>query len=84
MAMRFLFCTAAVRKAIKGEGACAILRHASQERGTYKCIQVDNGPEFISRALDAGTYNRKIRVLFSGPGTPTDNAHIESFSGSFR
>ena len=40
-------------KAIKGEGVCAILRHVSQERGTPKCIKVDNGPEYISRALDA-------------------------------
>ena len=71
-------------KAIKGEGVCAILRHVSQERGTPKCIKVDNGPEFISRALDAWTYDRKIQLVFSRPGTPTDNAHIESFNGSLR
>ena len=71
-------------KAIKGEGVCAILRHVSQERGTPQCIKVDNGPEFISRALDAWTYDRKIQLVFSRPGTPTDNAHIESFNGSLR
>jgi len=71
-------------KAIKGEGVCAILRHVSQERGTPRCIKVDNGPEFISRALDAWTYDRKIQLVFSRPGTPTDNAHIESFNGSLR
>ena len=64
--------------------ACAILRHVSKERGTPKCIKVDNGPEFISRALDARTYNRKIRLVLSRPGTSTDNAHIESFNGSLR
>ena len=47
-------CLAAyAEKAIKGDGACAILHHVSQERGTPKCIKVDNGPEFISRAPDA-------------------------------
>ena len=49
-----------------------------------KCIKVDNGPEFIPRALDAWTYDLKIQLVFSRPGTPTDNAHIESFNGSLR
>jgi putative transposase len=71
-------------KAIQGEGVCAILRHVSQKRGTPRCIKVDNGPEIISRALDAWTYDRKIQLDFSRPGTPTDNAHIESVGGRLR
>jgi putative transposase len=71
-------------KAIKGEGVCAILKHVSKERGYPRNIKVDNGPEFISRALDAWTYDRKISLQFSRLGTPTDNAHIESFNGSLR
>ena len=46
--------------------------------------KVDNGPEFISRALDAWTYDRNIQLVFSRSGTPTDNSHIESFNGSLR
>lgn len=69
-------------KAIKGEGVCEILEHVSKERGTPKNIKMDNGPELISRALDAWTYDRKIQLVFSRPGTPTDNAHIEYFNGS--
>ncbi|MCE5343878.1 MAG: integrase core domain-containing protein [Eubacteriales bacterium] len=45
---------------------------------------MDNGPAFISRALDAWTYDRKIHLVFSRPGIPTDNAHIESVCGSLR
>ncbi|MGG6302056.1 integrase core domain-containing protein [Pantoea allii] len=34
--------------------------------------------------LDRGMYERGIRINFSRPGTPTDNATVESFNGSLR
>jgi len=46
-------------------------------------IQVDNGAEFISKALDKWAYENKVVLDFSRPGKPTDNAYIESFYGSF-
>jgi putative transposase len=49
-----------------------------------KRIKVDNGSEFISRALDKWAYENKVTLCFSRPGKPTDNAFIESFNGSFR
>src|SRR5664280_48684 len=71
-------------KAIKGETVTAVLDRIKQTRGLPKRIKVDNGPEFISRALDAWAYFNKVKLDYSRPGTPTDNAHIESFNGSFR
>jgi putative transposase len=47
-------------------------------------IQVDNGSEFISKALDKWAYDNKVTLDFSRPGKPTDNPFIESFNGSFR
>ncbi len=47
-------------------------------------IQVDNGSEFISKALDKWAYENGVTLDFSRPGKPTDNAFIESFNGSFR
>ena len=47
-------------------------------------IQVDNGSEFISKALDKWAYENEVTLDFSRPGKPTDNALIESFNGSFR
>jgi len=41
-------------------------------------IQVDNGAEFISKALDKWAYENKVVLDFSRPGKPTDNAYIES------
>lgn len=47
-------------------------------------IKVDNGSEFISRALDEWAYRRGVKLEFSRPGKPTDNAFIESFNGRLR
>lgn len=49
-----------------------------------KRIKVDNGSEFISKALDKWAYEHGVTLCFSRPGKPTDNAFIESFNGSFR
>ena len=53
-------------------------------RGKPERIQVDNGPEFISKELDLWAYSNGVHLRFSRPGKPTDNAFIESFNGSLR
>lgn len=47
-------------------------------------IRVDNGPEFISKALNLWAYQEGVKLQFSRLGKPTDNAMIESFNGSYR
>jgi len=44
-------------------------------------IKVDNGSEFVSKALDKWAYEDDVVLDFSRPGKPTDNALIESFNG---
>jgi putative transposase len=68
-----------VDKSIKGEQVCEALQKIKAARGLPQRIKVDNGPEFISRALDAWAYFNKVKLDYSRPGTPTDNPHIESF-----
>jgi len=53
-------------------------------RGAPKRIQVDNGSEFISKALDLWAYENNVTLDFSRPGKPTDNPFIEAFNGSLR
>ena len=60
-----------------------MMRLLSQSRRP-KHIKVDDGSEFISRALDKWTYEHGVELDFSRPGKPKDNASIESFNGSFR
>ena len=73
-----------VDKSIKGEQVFEELEKIKAARGLPQRIKVDNGPEFISRALGAWAYFNKVKLDYSRPGTPTDNPHIESFNGSFR
>ena len=54
------------------------------ERGLPGEIRVDNGPEFTSKALDLWAYAAEVKLDFSRPGKPTDNAYIESFNSLVR
>jgi putative transposase len=67
------------------EGACvAVLEQLKRTVGLPQQIAVDNGPEYISKALDACAYRNGVKLEFSRPGKPTDNAYVESFNGHFR
>ncbi len=47
-------------------------------------LSIDNGPEFIFKALAAWAHRHGVRLEFSRPGKPTDNAFIEAFNRRFR
>jgi len=44
----------------------------------------DNGSEFTGHLVDLWAYHHGVRIDFSRPGKPTDNAYIETFNGSLR
>jgi putative transposase len=69
---------------LTGERVVAVLERLKRTVGRPERIAVDNGPEFISRALDAWAYQNEVQLEFSRPGKPTDNAFAESFNGHFR
>jgi len=73
-----------VATSLTGERVVGILEHLRQTVGAPQRIAIDNGPEFVSKALDAWAYRHSIRLEFSRPGKPTDNAFVESFNGHFR
>jgi putative transposase len=58
---------------------CALSRICSQ-RAVPKTLFCDNGSEFTSQAMDLWAYRAGVRIDFSRPGKPTDNAHVESFN----
>ena len=66
---------------LTGQRVSEVLGRLAISYGLPKLIQVDNGPEFISKALDAWAYRNAVKLSFSRPGKPTDNAYIESFNG---
>ena len=69
---------------LTGERVVAVLERLKGTIGRPECIAIDNGPEFISKALDAWAYHNSVQLEFSRPGKPTDNAFAESFNGRFR
>ena len=60
------------------------LEVAAAGRGYPTYLRVDNGPEFISKALDAWAYEHGVQLVFIDPGKPIQNAHVESFNGKVR
>ena len=74
-----------VGQSLKGTDVVDTLNRIKEETGDLpKRIQVDNGPEFISKELDRWAYENNVTLDFSRPGKPTDNPFIESFNGSLR
>lgn len=60
------------------------LGRITADRGWSGTIKVDNGSEFISKAMDRWAYDTGVELDFSRPGKPSDNAKIESFNGRLR
>ncbi len=73
-----------VGTSLTGDRVVAILEGLKRTVGVPQRIAIDNGPEFVSKALDAWAYRNGVRLEFSRPGKPTDNAFAESFNGHFR
>lgn len=73
-----------VGQSLKGEDVVATLTRITSTRGLPATIKVDNGSEFISKAMDKWAYERGVELDFSRPVKPTDNAKIESFNGRLR
>lgn len=73
-----------VDRSLTGIRIVQSLSKAIEEYGKPEAICVDNGPEFICIALDKWASDHNVKLSFSRPGKPTDNAYIESFNGKFR
>jgi putative transposase len=69
---------------LTGVSVVRVLERLAETVGVPQVLSVDNGPEFISKALDEWAYRRGVTIEFSRPGTPTDNPFVESFNGHFR
>lgn len=69
---------------LTGHHISRALSMLAQKHGKPKFITVDNGPEFISKALNAWAHENEVKLDFIDKGKPTQNAFIESFNGRFR
>jgi putative transposase len=53
-------------------------------RGRPKAIRCDNGPEYLSGALQQWSAKRGIRIDYIQPGKPQQNAYVERFNRTVR
>jgi len=53
-------------------------------RGYPKEVRTDNGPEFTCQAFMTWAQKHGIKHILIESGSPTQNAYIESFNGTFR
>jgi putative transposase len=53
-------------------------------RGQPKAIRCDNGPEYLSGALQEWSSRKNIRIDYIQPGKPQQNAYVERFNRTVR
>ena len=61
----------------------ATLKYLFELRGAPRFVRSDNGPEFIARAVKAWLKDSGCGTLYIEPGSPWENAYVESFNGKF-
>jgi len=73
-----------VDTSLSGARVARVLDRLAVTRGLPKVITCDNGTEFTSKAMQAWAIRHNVRLNFTTPGKPTQNAFVESFNGRMR
>jgi putative transposase len=69
---------------LPGEKVINVLKEIIFWRGKPQRLRIDNGPEFISKALKKWCNEKNIELKYIQPGKPTQNAYIERFNRFYR
>lgn len=73
-----------VGQRLRGKQVVTVLNQLTARRGAPTRLLCDNGNEFCSQIVDLRAYQHQVRLDFSIPGKPIDNAYVESFNATFR
>jgi putative transposase len=73
-----------VDTSLSGVRVVRVLEQLCAENGRPVGLVMDNGPELISKVMDAWAYRYGVELRFIQPGKPVQNAYVESFNGKFR
>src|SRR4026208_1625461 len=73
-----------VDRSIDADAVVALLDRLTAERGAPAFVRFDNGPEFIAHAVADWCRFNDVATVFIDPGSPWQNAWIESFNGRLR
>ncbi len=69
---------------LPGERVIRSLEQIIEWRGKPRALRCDNGPEYVSGALQAWAEKRGIDVEYIQPGKPQQNAYIERYNRTVR
>jgi putative transposase len=64
--------------------AIKVLQAAISRYGSPEYLRSDNGPEFIAKAIQDWTNEQRIGSIYITPGSPWEQAHVESFHDKLR
>ena len=73
-----------VERSIDADAVVACLERLTAERGSPAYVRFDHGPEFIAYAVADWCRFNGTDTVFIDPGSPWQNAWIESFNGRLR
>lgn len=68
-------------RSITATDVVATLEYLFRVHGEPEYIRSDNGPEFIANAVKAWLRQAGVQTLYIEPGSPWENAYVESFNG---
>jgi putative transposase len=71
-------------RSFTSEKVINLLTWSFQIYGAPQHLRSDNGPEFTAKKVQKWLANQVCNTLYIHPGSPWENAYIESFNGKFR
>ena len=73
-----------VRRSFRAKDVIAVLAALIARRGAPAHLRSDNGPEFVALAVQAWLKQQNVGPLYIAPGSPWENAYVESFNSRLR
>ena len=73
-----------VSRSMGSKTVIRILSELMQIHGEPRALRSDNGPEFIANAVQAWLAAAGVSTFYIQPGSPWENAYVESFNSRFR
>jgi putative transposase len=73
-----------VDMSITGKRVCGVLDRLVWLNDMPEIVPVDNGPEFIGKALYAWAYRHGVKLVYNRAGKPVDNTYIDAATKFFQ
>jgi transposase InsO family protein len=73
-----------VERSMGADEVIAVLGRLIAERSAPQLLRSDNGGEFIAHSVQRWLAEAHIETAYIAPGSPWENAYVESFNGKLR